>query len=289
VFDASADERDAVHPGLYVVDASIVPRSLGTNPVATICTLAERALVHAVARERTAAAANRASAATVEAPQRRQRYEPTGEPRERDHDARAPIGTSFSEAFSGWLTEHDRHAGGPDAGGEMTPFAEPAELRLVITVDDLERFLADPWHPANAVGTLRCKLLGEEALSIVRGKIALFSDDPVLERTYYELYDLLAVAADGTRYTLSAMKTFRDGSPLRVYGDGTHLPFEVTSAAGGRLTGAMTMLPSKLFATVLGVSTHGGPGAFAKARAGLRFRGFFARRWLERLRPGART
>lgn len=62
------------------------------------------------------------------------------------------------------------------------------------------------------------------------------------------------------------MKTFQDGSPLRVYGDGTHLPFEVTSSDGRRLTGAMTMLPTKLFATVLGVSTRGGPGRVGRGR-----------------------
>jgi cholesterol oxidase len=276
VYDAAASDRTAVHDGLYVVDASVIPRSLGTNPVGTICTIAERALRHVVTceheRERDQTA--------VGAP-------PSRAP-ERDIQS-GVIGSSFSEAFSGWLTEHGRRGGNTDASGEMTPFAEPAELRLVITVDDLDAFLEDPWHPANAVGTLRCKLLGEEPVSIVRGKIALFSDDPVLERTYYELYDLVAIAPDGARYTISAMKTFRDGSPLRVYGDGTHLPFEVKRENGARLTGAMTMLPTSLFRTVLGVSTHGGPGAIAKSRAALRFRAFFARRWIERLLPGSRA
>jgi cholesterol oxidase len=49
VFDGKGNE--SVHGGLYVCDGSVIPRSIGVNPLLTITALAERAMVH-LARDR---------------------------------------------------------------------------------------------------------------------------------------------------------------------------------------------------------------------------------------------
>ena len=49
VFDGKGET--SVHAGLYVCDGSVIPRSIGVNPLLTITALAERAMVH-LARDR---------------------------------------------------------------------------------------------------------------------------------------------------------------------------------------------------------------------------------------------
>ncbi len=72
VFDATPGACSAaVHEGLYVIDGSIIPRSLGVNPLLSITALSERAMMHFAADHRLvydAAPLTNASPVLVSAP-----------------------------------------------------------------------------------------------------------------------------------------------------------------------------------------------------------------------------
>ena len=153
VFDPDGQD---VHPGLLVLDGSIVPVALGINPLLTITVLAERAL-ELYCRERWSRAV--APRQIIDPP-------PTVEhPVARE----AVTALTFSERAGGHL--------------RFAPQAPAFDTRLDFAFDeipDVRRFLSDPHHLLRGRGTLRlrgapdedfgspCRLSGEVQF-LVRG------------------------------------------------------------------------------------------------------------------------
>ena len=93
----------------------------------------------------------------------------------------------FTEELRGFVTigEPDYHEGfqrGKDSGGDT-------RIHLIVTIDDVDGFIADRTREATVTGWVECEALGGRRL-VERGIFNLFADDAEPDRThvYYRLF-----------------------------------------------------------------------------------------------------
>jgi cholesterol oxidase len=130
-----------------------------------------------------------------------------------------PTRVHFTEEMKGYVTfeETDYDSGfrrGKEAGNFLM-------FHLTISVDNVERFLADPQHEASAVGYVRCPALGED-MPVDKGVFNLFVDHEgrLDKRMIYRLY--LNHEKEGP-LTLSGFKVIKDDPGYDIWSDTTTL------------------------------------------------------------------
>lgn len=132
------DAGGGFHTGLYVLDGSVVPTSLGVNPLLTITALAERAISKVLETD-LRNLKKQASPTTLAPPPGIDKTRPAAVPRSVPvHFAEAMRGTDFC-----WKAPADHST---KAGKGNTEEACDAYLLLHLPIDSLEAFAADPLH-----------------------------------------------------------------------------------------------------------------------------------------------
>ena len=189
------------HPGLYVTDASAIPRSLGVNPLLTISTVAERAMVHLLADlglHRDDSLPPMPAA------------------------ARHKLGLRFTERMSGHIglgetVDWDE--------GFWQPETVKAQAEFVVTVqsDDLDEVLDQPEHRAQLTGTFTMPALSPEPMTLQSGEFQLFIEDPDDPTGKLMVYNFDALSEDGQLYCLRGEKLIHDGAGFDLVDDTTRL------------------------------------------------------------------
>lgn len=181
------------YPGLHVADGAVMPGPVGANPSLTIAAIADRC-AEAILEGRTAAAPLPRRFTRAERPTAAAAPPPASE---------GAVGLAFTEQMKGHIAfgEPDPRRGAE--AGERLGTACMFELR--IATDDLDRFIADPDHPATATGIVRCEALGGER-RVLGGWFNLF----VGGREKRMLYRLHLTDGEGHPVTLVGHKRVVD-------------------------------------------------------------------------------
>ncbi|APR86677.1 Cholesterol oxidase [Minicystis rosea] len=253
------------HPGLYVLDGAILPRATGVNPAHTIAAVAERNIESII---------RRALGEPAWAPPERSRIVPfidpltavsVPSPGTRPPDTPA-IGLTFRERMNGSWER-----------AESTAPAAPARCALRITIDDVDRFIADPAHVAILTGTIVIEgLTAPAGADIENGVWSPFvagAPEQVIR------YTLPFRSQDGVLLALRGTKTLRAAPGLRAWAENTTLAFIIGPEDDRTLVIGRGVLRDGLFGVLslaASMRTTRADNAAVAQRAWLDFWSFYA-------------
>ena len=288
---------EAVHTGLLVVDASLMPRSLGANPLATITAIAERAMDLYITK--------------LQSSEEHQNLKKTRRP-EPELSRRSGRGLGFNETMGGhWFDRPDLDYRSAERAGKNRGLGGEIKLLLDIEIDDLDDHLSDPAHPARVRGYVDAPgLCLAGRLPIEKGVFRLFTKPADHIETRFMEYDLVCINARNRRFRVLGTKEIRRSGPGQVYRELTTLPIQVFAlpeneagsdkpAVGsnkGRLEPEENLLGRGILyvnladfisATVAGIRALDSVGALRKTELQARFIAFFSGEVLESVRPRA--
>jgi cholesterol oxidase len=199
-------------PGLYVADGAALPGPVGANPSLTIAALADRMSTRLL--ENTGHVNTRPAGGTVN---------DTASVTEDAGGSPDRTSLSFTEEMKGFYTDGENAPGPGEEAGRETE--QSLGFRLKITVDDVERFLEEPEHTAQAEGWIDAAGCGGRC-QVERGWFNLFSPGGAPDRRLmrYRLH-----FTDGTNRprTLSGWKDIRRHPANRLWPDTTTLYFRL--------------------------------------------------------------
>ena len=193
----------ATYDSLYVCDGSIMPRSLGVNPLLTICALAERCLARLAQEQGWQIDYRLPSAPGPAAP--------------------LPLlGLQFTERMTGFFSASvkDDFAQGAKQGRKD---GSAFEFTLTIIADDLNAMLDSPEHLSRTLGTVTAPFLSPQPLTVTAGEFNLFVKDPEHPNTRQMQYRMKMANDEGRTYYFYGFKVIHDDPGFDAWADNTTL------------------------------------------------------------------
>jgi cholesterol oxidase len=208
----SSNAGTAVYDNLYICDGSVMPRSLGVNPLLTISAVTERCCA-IIAQDR---------GWTID-------YD-LSKPVAPPHSPELTTGLRFTEAMKGFFSTKatDDFAKGA-AQGELD--GSSFEFILTVIVDDLNDFLANPGHPGRMVGSVTAPALSPKPLTASDGQFRLLVADPANVDTRLMKYDMNLTSEEGKTFVFDGTKIIKNDGILNVWRDTSTLYITISDSA----------------------------------------------------------
>jgi cholesterol oxidase len=260
VYDGESET--SVYDSLYVTDGSVIPFSLGVNPLYTISAVSERCVA-------------------LLAADRGWHIDYTLPSAKKQPDNPNTVGIEFTEKMKGFFTfgvKNDDYQSALEMGEETN---NSFEFVLTIRSEDVEEMTTNPKHEARMVGTVLAPGLSNEPISAVEGFFNLFVNDTDDVNTRLMKYRMKLVTEEGKDYYFKGFKIIQHNSILRLWHDSSTLYITIYEGADdkGKIAGQgiLVIKPSDFITQMGTMKAVNSPSFVESVKAEAKFGKYFAK------------